>query len=141
MIAPLPDDPRDTPDPPAAPHAELTARLLCLRCRELAHDLDPAEGRTWWRCRKCDAHWLAFVLPAGATGRDLAMVMGVRPASLLIRRLVPAASELPDAILWEWTLAAQDHAAYLQVAVTGRQRHLHRFAEVPALLRALSLVA
>lgn len=128
-------DPR-VPDPR---HVELTARLCCLACRDLVHDQDPVEGRAWGRCQRCGGTWLAFVLPPGATGRDLAMTFGTRPASHLIRRLVPAAAELPDAILWAWQLAADQHAAYLQVTVTGRERHLHRFAEVPTLLRALSL--
>lgn len=149
----VPDDPRTlSREPLRERRIELTARLNCLECGALIHDQEPVEGRSWVRCvavlrggsgrhRQCGALSHVIVLPPGATGRDLAMVMGTRTASLLIRRLVPAAAELPDAILWEWKLAATDHAAFVQVQVTPYERHQHRWAEVPALLRALSLVA
>jgi hypothetical protein len=94
----------------------------------------------WDECPKCGTNWLAFALPPAARGADLAVVLGVRESAAFLRRYVPAAAELPEELLWQFTLAEPQHAAFVQLVVRPRERHLHRYASVPELLRVLQVL-
>lgn len=126
---------------------ELSLQVRCPKCGRPYWLAEIVEGRSWFECphkgdryHPCDFTWHAFFLPAGATGVDIAAVMGQRAASRVIRHLVPAVRELPDAVLWREQLVAPTAPAYIQIAARARERHLYRHRSAVELLHVLGVV-
>lgn len=110
-----------------------------MKCQKKCFKSFLQAGRSFQTCEhsRCDFEWFAIALPPDCFGGWLAAVVGERDAAYLIARCWPQHAASPPPHLWYTQLIDGDEAAWIQVAVRPRERHLYRTSDIKDLLPKL----
>lgn len=122
----------------------LAPELRCPRCERPQLGILPRSGDLWLRCLndRCRASLWVIVVPAGATGRDLAELLGTfTGARAIIRRAHPRLAPLADCLIDETPLTSSpEHGAYILIAAPGHVHRAHGHSSGESVLRTLGIL-
>lgn len=117
--------------------ARITSILSCPTCGRPLYAPTIRTGEAWLRCNlsdkarrsACPAHWFNLTLAPGATGRDIARVVGEVGALLIVATIVRPPWNVPaDHVMSLTLLSEPGRPVHVQVPCRARDEHHLRYA-------------